>query len=326
VSVQINNLVKNCCSVNDSHWTRTTIKLSFDNLRNLRMISDENAIFNQSKIINFVLSTFFEEHIDESVLYYNYTLQHIYESHMKEPEAVFKTIARLINLARTNKGSRNYKIKENCLETLKFTYNVFNLFSLSNEKAFENAKSYFMSNINWATSTSEEEILFVRSFENQYSLAVIQELLLFIINNNENFNRHKYEFALRNVEVTFSDFVQCIKSREAVNRTGEHIKILIQNRPSLLNANKELEQKLQILLKPFSEVLQHVQSGDYYTDDIIETIHNYLGGGGIVNLDIVRKIIKTYGINYEFSDADLEKIYTNLCYLSVSRISLSERQ
>ena len=307
----INEFIEYCGFENEDTFTRTTSKISCENLKRLRIISEENEVITQAKAINFALNLFFDEFIDEEILKYTDEFNQIYQAYVKKEAYLTETISCLISLAKNHKKSQKEQIVKNCLSSLETANKLLDLSKIKNQRDFDTAKSYFLGNLSWFTSEKEQELK--ENFNKNYSLDAMQSLLEFIISDKDNIGNQKYEFALRNIEVTFSQYLSFEDSDKANTYINDNIKSIKQNAPTIFMANAQLKSDLEILSKPFSEVLKHKENGEYVGCKALDTIHIYLGGG---NLELVKSVIKAYGIEEEFSNTVLDEIYYNLCNLS----------
>lgn len=301
---EIGELLEYSGTVNDSTYIRTTSKISYENINRLKTLSSENDTITQAKIINFALNCFFEEYIDLKILDYKRDFDLIFESFQKKEENLTSTVSSLLNLSRRHRNSKD-EIVQISIASLKLARRLLGISKIENLMDFQEMQSYFDGNLKQFQDESfnDQELKKVN-----HSLETMMLFLEEAIDDQENIGKQKYEFALRNIEVTFS-YLLFTDIDLANNYVDEYFNFAKQNMPTVFNVNNQLKNDLEVLLKPFSEVLKQRSKGDYTKDKALDTIHYYLGGG---NFDQVRKIIEAYGINQKFTNADLERIYHNL--------------
>ncbi|SHK07352.1 hypothetical protein SAMN02745136_01598 [Anaerocolumna jejuensis DSM 15929] len=306
----ISKFLEYCGTKNDSNFIRTTNKISNENIKRLKVISEENIIISQAKAINFALDLFFEEFMDDEVINYKYDINQIHESLIKKDENAEKIISCLVKLARNYKNSNNKQINQNVINTLEFTNNMFSYINIKNSNDFIRAKDYFLGNLSHINKE------FTQYFEQNYSMDVLKSLLSLIIKDKNNIADLKYEFALRNIEVSFSDYFSVKEQNKLIIEIKHHIEDLKKNSPTIFHINTMLKDDLEILCKPFPEVLANKENGTYKNSQALDLIHLYLGGG-TGNYGTVRNMIKAHGIDIEYTDTELDQIYYNLCSLYV---------
>lgn len=312
----IGEFLEYCANENETDYTRTTSKVSRENTKRLKTISDENENITQAKVVNFALNTFFDEYIDKEIIDYKCNFKQICESFTKNEGKTLDIISQLIYLARNYKRSNNSQIAQNCISTIELVKKLFDFTKINNIEDFNTAKGYFLGNLSWFTSPKEME--FRKFFEENYSLEAMKSLIVFMISDKDNIEDQKYEFALRNIEVTFANYLHIENTKEAnVNiLLSKHIDNIKNNLPTIFYIDDQLDSYLEILSKPFHEVLKNIGNIDYDGCKALGTIHSYLGGG---NNEKVRNILRVRGIVKEYSDSDLNQIYYNLTYLFMEK-------
>lgn len=300
---EISELLEYSGIVNDAAFMRTTSKISYENINRLKTLSNENDTITQAKIINFALNCFFEEYIDLELLDYKRDFDLIFESFQKKEVDLTSIVSSLLNLSRRHRNSKK-EIVIISIASLELARSLLNLSKIENLMDFNEMQNYFDGNLKQFNIESSNGQEFKRI---NHSLETMKLFLDEAIEDQENIGNQKYEFGLRNIEVTFS-YLIFSDIDLANNYVNEYFNSAKQNMPTVFTVNEKLENDLETLLKPFSKVLRQ-SKGDYIKDRALDKIHCYLGGG---NFDQVRRIIEAYGINRKFTNADLERIYHNL--------------
>lgn len=301
---EISELLEYSGIVNDAAFMRTTSKISYENINRLKTLSNENDTITQAKIINFALNCFFEEYIDLEILEFKRDFDLIFESFQKEEVDLTSIVSSLLNLSRRHRNSKK-EIVQISIASLELARSLLNLSKIENLMDFREMQSYFDGNLKQfhVESSNGQEFKKIN-----HSLETMKLFLDEAIEDQENIGKQKYEFGLRNIEVTFSYliFTDIVLANNYVN---EFFDLTKQNMPTVFTVNNKLKNDLEMLLKPFTEVLKQRNKRDYTKDKALDIIHCYLGGG---NFDQVRRIIEAYGINQKFTNADFERIYQNL--------------
>lgn len=292
-----------CARTNESSFSRTTIKLDYDNIWKLKLLSDEKEEISQSKIVNYALEEFFKNYFNvDKIKYINEIKYILYE--MKY-ESANNLISALIEISRRFKNCEIKAVNENLKLTLELAKEVFKY--EKTKSSLSTAKNYFIGNLGVFNSKEEKEIK--NHFENEFSEQSIYKLIEYFLKNLDKMSNLQCEFALRNIEVSFRDFFILENNKTVLNTVAEFKKRMIANIPNVFEKNECLEQNLDILQGSFEDVLLNKEKIDYSNNEELKNIHTYLGGG---NFQIAKQMIKTYGVEKEYSKEELDRMYYNL--------------